>query len=272
VAERGKRTRQKCEGEPFEILASLPALVEAADIVLSLVPPQAAAEVAASYTRAVQRAGRKSIYVDLNSIAPATAADIETTLAGAGGDFVDGAIHGLAALLPERGTVYLSGAKASTVAAALGKRLRVRVLGDAIGRASTFKMLIAGLNKGVLALVIEMCLLAEREQLLPELLGCYREAYPGVMEMVDRLLPTYPRHAGRRAAEMRELEETMRGADLEPCVATGARRVLEALAGLGLADDFPDRTPADWPVPAVLEELAARGLLRPQEQLNLAQR
>jgi hypothetical protein len=61
------------------------------------------------------------------------------------------------------------------------------------------------------------------------------------MEVVERILPTYRQHAARRADEMVELEATMRGLGLEPCVAGGVRRFLDALVRSGLEADGASR-------------------------------
>jgi 3-hydroxyisobutyrate dehydrogenase-like beta-hydroxyacid dehydrogenase len=258
---RGPRSRRHCQEAGLEVLASLRDVARAADVVFSAVPPAAAREVAASYA-CCGPAPRRRVYVDLNSVAPQTAAEVARALTPTGMDFVDGAVHGLAARLPERGTVYLSGPAAARVASLLSRCLRVRVLGEVPGTASTFKMLLAGLNKGVVALFLEMALAARQAGLLDVLLACGRESYPGVLDVVERTLPTYPRHAGRRADEMAELERTLQALGLRPALAGGARRLLDEMSRLGLAGARPEGAPETWSVREVVEEAHARGLLR----------
>ena len=55
----------------------------------------------------------------------------------------------------------------------------------------------------------------------PGALAAYRASYPGIMELVDRTLPTYPRHAARRGQEMAEVEKTLAGLGLCPTVVPG---------------------------------------------------
>ena len=90
-------------------------------------------------------------------------------------------------------------------------------------------MLISGLAKGTVALVVEMAVVAHKAGLLNELWDCYGEAYPGIMALVERLLPTYPQHAARRGDELHEVEETVRAFGLEPRMVTEARRITAAL-------------------------------------------
>jgi 3-hydroxyisobutyrate dehydrogenase-like beta-hydroxyacid dehydrogenase len=254
---RGPRTIACCREAGLEVVPTLGEVAEAAEVILSLVPPVAAGQVAEQYASCRFPAGVARRYVDLNSVAPATAHQIGQTVARRGVDFVDGAVHGLAAGLPERGTVYLSGPAAEGVAALLGRSLRVKVLGNEPGAASAFKMLVAGVNKGVVALLLEMCLAARQAGLLDELLACCKASYPGVLEVVERTLPTYPRHAGRRAEEMGELERTLGDLGLRPCLTRGARDLIAELSRLGL-----EERPGGWSLREVIEEAHSRGLLR----------
>jgi hypothetical protein len=50
------------------------------------------------------------------------------------------------------------------------------------------------------------------------------------MTVVGRMLPTYPRHAGRRETEMSELEATARAAGMTPCVIDAVRALHADLA------------------------------------------
>src|SRR2546428_92476 len=81
----------------------------------------------------------------------------------------------------ERGVIYLSGPAAGHVAPLFGSVVRTRVLGEQPGLASTMRMLVSGVSKGLVALFLEMGLAARQAGLLPELLDCYRDAYPGLM-------------------------------------------------------------------------------------------
>ena len=89
----------------------------------------------------------------------------------------------------------------------LGDALKCVVLGGDVGAASAFKLAFAGFNKGLVALFLEVMAAADRLGQRDELLECLRAFYPGTVETVERLLPSYPRHAARRAEEMDELAE-----------------------------------------------------------------
>lgn len=269
VEGRSDRTRTAAEQARLPVAASLIELARRADLVLSLVPPSAALQVAQQYRDALPRHKRPDSarrrpprYVDLNSIAPETACAIDLLFRDTPVEFADGAIHGLAVNLPQRGTFYLSGAAAPVVARTLARVFRVKVLSDTIGSASALRMLISAMTKGIIALFLEAAVTARRAGLLDELLLCYAQTYPGVMAVVDRTLPTYPRHAARRADEMSQAAQMQRRLGLEPRLVTATQALIEAFARLELSDTAPGE--AVWSVPEVIEAAFARELLRPR--------
>lgn len=252
---RGARTKQRAVSAGLEVVDSLAALARIADVVLSVVPPSAAVEVAEQYCAQAAPLPRR-LFIDINAIAPATVMRIDEVCRRQGVRCVDGAIHGMAARLPASGTLYLSGSEAAEAAELFGPSIRVRVLSGPVGKASAFKMLISGLAKGAVALFVEMAVAARRAGLLGELLACYGEAYPGIMALVERLLPTYPQHAARRGAELREVEDTLRALGREPCLVTAAQRVTTAMGRVDWSRRADAQDIEGWPVTAVIEALS----------------
>ena len=257
---RGPATRRGCQAAGLETLESLQEVVRTASVLLVLVPPAAALAVAVQVRERLgrRRQGDRLVYVDLNSVSPETACAAAEVFAGAPVDFVDGAILGLASRLGEQSVLYLSGALAGPVAELFAGSVPVRVLGDQPGQASTMRMLLSGLTKGVIALFVEMALAARQAGVLEALLAEYRQGYPGVLEVVDRILPTYPRHAARRGQEMAEVEKTLTHLGLCPAVVPGVRRLIAAMGECGI-DGGQDNS---WSAREVVDALHARGLLR----------
>jgi 3-hydroxyisobutyrate dehydrogenase-like beta-hydroxyacid dehydrogenase len=258
---RSERTGRLSREAGIAAVDSLQELAQAADIVLSVVPPPAAVATADAFL-ASRRMSRRQVYVDLNSIALETAVCIATRLGEAGVGFVDGKILGLAAQLRTRGTLFLSGPSAAYVAKPFERFVRVKVMGDAAGTASAFGMMLSGMTKGVVALFLEMSIAARHAGLLEDLLACYRECYPGIMAVVDRLLPTYPQHAGRRGEELREVERTLLQLGLQPALVRGARQLITEFARLELPGDGPEGSRSPWSVTEVVEAAFAGDLLR----------
>ncbi|HZL37639.1 MAG TPA: NAD(P)-binding domain-containing protein [Tepidisphaeraceae bacterium] len=230
VEGRSEQTRSRCRAAEIDILGTVQEVVRQSDVIISLVPPGAAEAVAAAYCELAHLSPPHGLYVDCNSIAPQRAEAIAQRFAERGRGFIDGAINGLASNISSAGTLFLSGAQAGELAELIGDRMRIRLLGTQPGAASAMKMLLGGLSKGLCALFIETALIAQKRGMLPEMLLEYARIYPGVMRIVDRMLPTYPQHAARRAQETREIESTAREAGIEPNVLAAVRRAHEAIA------------------------------------------
>jgi 3-hydroxyisobutyrate dehydrogenase-like beta-hydroxyacid dehydrogenase len=252
---RGHATVRRCREANLSVLDTLEEVVKQSNIVLSLVPPAAAEEVAASYCDRAHLAPTDAIYVDLNSISPQQSAAIGAKIEAAGRSFVDAAVNGLAKNLTKSATLFLSGARAGEVAGLFEGAMRARVLGADAGRASAMKMLLAGLSKGICALFAELSLLARQRNMLGEFTIASAEIYPGIWALAQRMLPTYAQHAARRATEMQELEGTTRAAGLDPCVIAAVRQLHEALAGATFTAG------AESDIFAFIEQLAAEQVL-----------
>ncbi len=259
LAGRSADTAGRCGVNGVTVVKSLEEVVHRSDVVLSVVPPGAAQELADAYCELAHLAPQHAIYVDLNSIGPDLAISLANQLKRHGRGFVDGAINGLAKNLATTCTLFLSGPRAHEVNDLFAGAMKSRVLGDQPGRASAMKMLLSGLSKGVCALFVETALTAHHHGMLAEMIDAYGKIYPGVMGIAERMMPTYPLHAARRADEMRELEQTAEAAGLEPLMLAAAREVHELLAGA----DYGAAHARTWTVAGVIERLAAQEFLAP---------
>lgn len=249
---RTKRTRTAAEEAGVELLAGYDDVLARSSVVISLVPPAAALTTAHTVADAAVRSGGRPLYVDANSLSPATMANIEKTVARAGLECVDGAFVGSSAKLGAETTLYVSGRQAGRVRELLGPAFRVEALGDEIGSASGFKLAFACFNKGLVALFLEVMAAADHLGRRDELLAALRSFYAGSVETVERLLPTYPVHATRRADELAEATLWLRGIGQSGLMAGATHRVIAQLAGLGLSVD------ADWDAERLLAEYCNR--------------
>jgi 3-hydroxyisobutyrate dehydrogenase-like beta-hydroxyacid dehydrogenase len=255
LAARSGRTQRLSREAGIVCLNSLAELADESDVIVSLVSPAAAGQVAGDFCTVAKRSRPGALYVDANSIGPELKLAIAGQLANVSVDFVDGAINGLAKNLTSGGTLFLSGARAGDVAALVGKAMRVSVLGDQVGQAATMKMLLGGLSKGLCALFLELAVMAQRREMLPQMLEACGKIYPGVTTVIDRMLPTYALHAERRATEMRELDRTSRETAMEPCVIDAIRQLHDGLAQI--AFNAADGST----VTSLIERVVAEGLL-----------
>lgn len=239
LAGRGPGSKRRAREAGIETVPDLDSLVQEADMVLSVVPPAVALPLAGDVAEAMRRVGARRVYLDANSIGPHTARQAAEAIISAGGEFVDGAIIGSASDLRGRTTFYLSGAMADMAGAMLAPPLRVAVIGREVGQASGFKVLYAGLTKGMSALGMELLAGAQRLGLLDQLMDKYRADHPSVARFLERNLPGLPSRAARRAQEMAELEQTLADLGLGGHMARAAQATLEAVAGRYRQDGGP---------------------------------
>lgn len=183
-----------------------PERLSEADFVLSVLPPGNALKFAGEMAPLLSAAARKPVFVDCNAVSPATAREIETTIAATGAAFVDAAIIGLP---PQPGKpsphFYASGANASRLLPLASHGLDIRVLEGPIGAASALKMCYAGINKGVAAIASAMILAASRSGATAALYQEMSESLPGLLQSLSRQIPDMLPKTYRWVAEMREI-------------------------------------------------------------------
>lgn len=232
---RSARTRERCERAGLEVLPGLREVVAEADVVISLVPPEAALPLA---RRVASGGARKpgQLYVDANSLALRDLRAVAAIVTSSGGRFLDAAFHGAAAYagqdrLRDSTSVFLAGEDVERIAGALSPPLRVVRLGTEPGRATALKLLISTLNKGMSALFAEAGAAAARAGLLDETLEALRFHHPQTTAELERMLPSYARHARRRAIEMEGLADLLREVGVEPEMAAAAARRIARMAG-----------------------------------------
>jgi hypothetical protein len=80
------------------------------------------------------------------------------------------------------------------------------------------------------------------------------------MELVQRLLPTYPQHATRRAEEAREVEQTLLALGVRPCLSAGARQWTDELARADLGQWSDKKDAGSDVVEELIAAFAASGI------------
>jgi 3-hydroxyisobutyrate dehydrogenase-like beta-hydroxyacid dehydrogenase len=206
---RSAATARRADGGGLLDVRLADELVARSDVLVSVCPPHAAAEVADSV------AGYTGVYLDANAISPASSRAIATLIENGGGRYVDGGIVGPPPR--SRGTtrIYLSGAPA-TFAADLfdGTAVEPVVVSEHVGQASGVKMAYAAWTKGTAALLLAIRELARTEGVEPALLGEWRLSLPDLEEASDRALGAASRKGWRWVGEMEEIAATFAAADL----------------------------------------------------------
>jgi 3-hydroxyisobutyrate dehydrogenase-like beta-hydroxyacid dehydrogenase len=230
---RSAATRERARQVGVEIVPSLEDLVARVELIVSIVVPSAAKEVAEGVASALASSQRSGfLYMDANAISPMTAESLGRTLARAQGCYVDGCIIGGAAKIDQGAVVYVSGPEANRLSALNDSGLHVKVLGGDATQASAFKILHAGLSKGLAGLFTELLVGASALGLLDETLKDYDENYPGLLQKIGNSIGSLPVHARRRSEEMIELRETFAYYGVDPIIVPAVEKVLAAIADL----------------------------------------
>jgi 3-hydroxyisobutyrate dehydrogenase-like beta-hydroxyacid dehydrogenase len=229
---RSRATEERARSSGIEILPRLDDVVAQSHFVFSLVLPSAAVEVARQYISCHQMHAQDSVFVEANAIGLDTLEQIDHLLARHNIPLVDAAIHGVAHRLPDLGVLYISGPRARSVEALCRGLLQVHWLGVDIGSASRTKLLMSAISKGLVALFLEVGVLAERADMLEPFLESCHHSYPALMTVIERILPTYPRHAARRAGDIREIERMAHTLDLRAGMTHEAGELIRLIASL----------------------------------------
>ena len=255
---RGKRTRELAAKSGVADTPTMKELVSVSDIVISVVVPSAAPSVASAIAAAMNKTGKPVLYADVNAISPMTSTAIGEVVSASGARYVDGCIIGASSKLKKGTTFYFSGPHASAFAILKDFGLRVEVLGDRVGQASAFKIIYAGLTKGLSALSAELLIAAYSLGIMDQIVERYRKSYPEIVVFMESNLPRVPFRAGRRSDEMEELSETMRVAGLDPVMAPASKQMLKSIGDLDLRSVYSDADEAKWDIVDVVEILHSR--------------
>jgi 3-hydroxyisobutyrate dehydrogenase-like beta-hydroxyacid dehydrogenase len=236
------RMRHRIELAGAEAAFTLAQALRGAKLVISAVTAASASQVARD-SAALLAAGQ--VYMDINSVAPGGKRDAAQLIEARGAHYLEAAV--MAPVPPQRLAVpmLLGGGKAAELSTALNALgFATRAASTEVGVASAIKMCRSVMIKGLEALTVE-CLLAARhygaEQAVLQSLAAtfpsmgWNEAQP------DYLISRVAEHGRRRAAEMREVAATVRGAAIEPhmALATAARQdaLVDDMQAAGIAYD-----------------------------------
>jgi 3-hydroxyisobutyrate dehydrogenase-like beta-hydroxyacid dehydrogenase len=240
VAGRSDRTRGLVEAAGLHLVPDLDAVVAEAELVLSVVPPGEAADVAAAIAAAARRVGATPVVADLNATAPATVRRIESILADAGLELVDGSISGGPPRADYTTRVYLSGPGAETLAAGAPAWLDARLVGEEVGLASAVKMCTASMYKGSTGVLVHALLTAHDHGVLPQVLDDLHDSFPGQIDRAARTIAIAATKADRFVGEMREIAATQDAAGLPPALFEAMAEVYATLATSELAGQAPE--------------------------------
>ena len=229
---------------------SLESAVRGADLVISAVTAssaRAAAESAAEFLKPGQ------YFMDINSVSPATKGIDRDAIERSGAFYVESAVM---APVPPYGLkvpMLLGGAQAAVLSESLNKLgLRTRAVATRVGVASAIKMCRSVMIKGIEALTVECMTAARSYGAEKEVLASLAETFPSMGwtgDLPDYLISRVAEHGRRRAAEMREVVETLQDVDIAPLMSSATAQLqdgfVDRMQDLGIA--YPVGEKFVWP-------------------------
>ena len=188
------------------------------------------------------RAGQ--LFLDMNSVSPRRKIETAALVAPTGAAYVDVAVMAPAAPYLHKLPCLIGGPGAAAlapVAAALG--MKMEPVSAEVGPASAVKMFRSIVVKGLEALLVESMAASAEYGVETRVLASLEETWPGIdwEKLSGYMLERVVRHGRRRAAEMREVSETLRSIGMEPTMAAATAVRQQWVADLGVEATSEDR-------------------------------
>lgn len=241
---------QRAKERGIEVVDGLNRLMAEVDILFSIVPPDQALPLAETLADESAGISERPVIVDANAVAPQTAQRIALVCKNADLPFLDGGIVGGPPTVEARPRLYLSGSHADAVAPLDGHAFDHVILHGQAGQASMFKMLYAGLTKGLNALLVNQLMAAERAGLFEAYVEELAMSQQALLARAEGVIPRMPADAERWTPEMREIASALAELGLPTGFHRAAERVMQRLASSPFAAETretvdPDRTVRD---------------------------
>lgn len=175
------------------------------------------------------------LFLDINSVSPQRKIETAACVAPTGALYVDVAVMAPVAPYLHKVPCLIGGPGATELlprARAMG--MKMDFVSDEVGQASAIKMFRSIMIKGLEALVLESMLAASEYRVEERVLASLKETFPTLdwEKISGYMLERVVSHGKRRAAEMREVAETLRGIGIDPLMAAATAARQQWLADL----------------------------------------
>jgi 3-hydroxyisobutyrate dehydrogenase-like beta-hydroxyacid dehydrogenase len=210
--------------------------VRDADIVFLAVTASSSLQAALSCLPGLKKG---QLFLDINSVSPRRKIETAARVAPTGAAYVDVAVMAPVAPYEHKVPCLIGGPGAAALlprARALG--MKMDLVSEAVGQASAIKMFRSIMIKGLEALVLEAMLAASEYRVEERVLASLEETFPSLdwEKLSGYMLERVVSHGRRRAAEMREVAETLQGIGIEPLMAAATAARQQWLADLGVKE------------------------------------
>jgi 3-hydroxyisobutyrate dehydrogenase-like beta-hydroxyacid dehydrogenase len=255
---RGAPLREAAGRHGVRVASNCHDAVRGADIVVSAVTASSNLAAAESAREALAPG---QFYLDINSVSPQRKRDA-AFLAGEPPRFVDMAVMAPVLPLRHRTPMLASGPGAAELLPVLARcGMSVQEAGPDVGAAIAIKMVRSVMIKGLEALTQECFLAARAGGVEERIVASLTQTFPTLdwAKVVDYNMERMASHGIRRAAEMREVAQTLEDLGVEPLMTRGTIERQQRTGEARLKDAFGGKVPEDRA--AILEALrkAAKG-------------
>jgi len=188
------------------------------------------------------------LFLDINSVSPQRKIEAAALVAPTGAAYVDVAVMAPVAPYDHKVPCLIGGPGAEALlprARALG--MKMEFVSTQVGQASAIKMFRSIMIKGLEALVVESMLAASEYKVEERVLASLKETFPTLdwEKLSGYMLERVVSHGKRRAAEMREVAETLKGIGMEPLMAAATAARQQWVADLGVKERLAGRKTED---------------------------
>lgn len=232
--------RGRLSGLKMKIIPDVPRLVASCDVVISLVTPQVASEVAAQAAAAWQQ----GLFIDFNSVSPLEKKRLSSLFREE--SYVDGSILGSIAGEGTRARLALAGPQASQAEAHLSAlHFHPSVISAEVGAAAVVKMCRSIFMKGVECLFVETLIAASRFDVSESVLSSIEDTFTsyGIQSLANMLVTTHAAHCGRRSHEMQGVVTMLQEMKTPYPMSRAARDFLHSNHQAHLTDHFEESVP-----------------------------
>jgi len=237
---RSERTTELAKAGGFRIVETVDDVVNEADLILSILVPSRAKELASEVSKAFIRTQATAYFVDCNAISPNSSKEICEIINSTGGTFIDGGIVGGAPTKGDTPRFYVSGPEAEVVTQLDQKGIIVKVVGSNVGQASGIKMCYAALTKGTNTLQVALLTAAHKMGLIEQLKEEFEFSQQGALNAMESGISRLPANSHRWIGEMEEISSTFQSLGITPYFHKGAADVYRMLNETPFASETPE--------------------------------
>ena len=240
-----EKLKAKGEAAGAEQCASAAEVARRAQVIFSAVPSNFAVSAAEGALEGVHEG---LIYTDVSTATPADKRKISGMIAEHGGEYVDGAMMGPLLQDKHKVSMLLSGKAAPKLKETMAPyNMRMTVVGEVPGVATSMKFIRSIYAKGISTLFIELFLAAQKfgvqEDIVASLVNTYGD---DIVNVIDRNLSGSILHADRREHEMQNVVDFLKSEGLPYTMSEATRQMLAWARDMKIKDNFEGEVPRDW--------------------------